>query len=58
MEPEASERLFSASAAMETEPVRVPTMPLHSDSSRLQAMPTRPDMVPIAERTRLLEMFS
>ena len=51
MEPEASDRLFMASAVIETEPVRVPTSSLNANSSKLHTMPVRPDSVPMAART-------
>ena len=42
MELEASERLFMASAVMDTEPDTVPTSSFMAHSSKLAAMPTMP----------------
>ena len=38
---EASDRLFTASAVMDTEPLSVPTSSLPANSSTLQPMPTK-----------------
>ena len=46
MELPASERLFTASATMETLPARVPTANLAAKSRTLAAMPTAPERVP------------
>ena len=45
-ELEASERLLTASAVMETLPDRVPTASLAPKSSTLQTMPTAPASLP------------
>ena len=58
MEPEASDRLFMASAVMETEPDRVPTSSFIRKSSTLHPMPTAPDRVPMAARTAGSPVFS
>ena len=47
----ASERLFTASAVMETLPAIVPTKNLPAKSSVLQNMPTFPDSLPYAVLT-------
>ena len=51
MELEASDRLFMASAVMDTEPDRVPTSSLKPNSSRLHTMPTTPLSLPTAPRS-------
>ena len=43
---EASERLFTASATMETEPEARPTTPFARQSATLSTMPTMPARMP------------
>ena len=50
MELVASDRLFMASAVMDTEWEARPTISLPVNSSRLQKMPTMPEKMPIFPR--------
>ena len=50
MDAAASDRLFQPSAAMATDPARVPAITFPKNSSRLQTMPTAPASVPTFAR--------